>query len=248
MFMFKRIPTRIKLLDEIIQGGFPENSVNLVMGAPGTGKSILALQIAYNSAKNKTPAVFVNTSITKTEQDIIEQAELFGWDLGNKNFKLLCADPHKSITLDAIGGIIRKNNAKILVIDSISEIVESPSFIGTAITLLDKSYYPGTAMEIIYRDSVSRLFRFLKELGVTSIITSEQPSGTREAWVGIIEYLANSLIRLSSFGPSGEIARSLQVVKMQKTKISTFPHPIEVTNRGVNVLPLEKGFDIRAIA
>ena len=75
----KRTQTGIKGFDSIINGGLPKNSISLVLGAPGTGKSIFAMDFAYKGA-SKFNETSVYISFEQPMHDIKEQAAQFSWD------------------------------------------------------------------------------------------------------------------------------------------------------------------------
>src|SRR5688500_12120393 len=71
----KRLPTGIKGLDQVLSGGFPENSINVIMGSPGAGKSILAEQLVFANATRERPAVYFTTFSEPLEKFILNSQE-----------------------------------------------------------------------------------------------------------------------------------------------------------------------------
>src|SRR5262245_12862632 len=59
--MIEKIPTGCPGLDEILYGGLPANSISVLMGAPGTGKTILAEHMAFKNASLETPVLYLTT-------------------------------------------------------------------------------------------------------------------------------------------------------------------------------------------
>ena len=81
--MLKTVKTGIPGLDELISGGFPEGRVNLLVGGPGTGKTILASQFLYNGlTKFNENGIYVSLDESRTH--FFEEMQTFGW-----NFKQL---------------------------------------------------------------------------------------------------------------------------------------------------------------
>ena len=64
--MVEKIPTGSAGLDEVLHGGIPINTINVIMGAPGTGKTILAEQIAFANATPEAPAIYLTTNSSFT--------------------------------------------------------------------------------------------------------------------------------------------------------------------------------------
>jgi len=74
-----RVRTGIDGLDEMLQGGFPENHIVVVMGSFGTGKTTLALQYIIDGLKKGEPCIFI--SLEEDKDSITRNAASFGWDL-----------------------------------------------------------------------------------------------------------------------------------------------------------------------
>ena len=75
----KRISTGISGLDPLIQGGFKRNSVNLVAGGAGTGKSIFAMQFIIEGLKKNEPGIYI--TFEEKKEKVYEDMLEFGWDL-----------------------------------------------------------------------------------------------------------------------------------------------------------------------
>ena len=76
---FNRLKSGAEGIDALIGGGFPEGSVVLVAGTPGTGKTILGIQYLVEGVKKKEMGILI--SFEQEKSDIIRQAACFGWDL-----------------------------------------------------------------------------------------------------------------------------------------------------------------------
>lgn len=75
----EKVPTYIRGLDDILEGGLPKNRVTLVLGSPGTGKTNLALEFLYRGATNHEPGLFLG--FEETRDSLKQNALSFGWDL-----------------------------------------------------------------------------------------------------------------------------------------------------------------------
>ncbi|OAI09251.1 circadian clock protein KaiC [Methylomonas methanica] len=77
----KKAPTGINGLDEITGGGLPHGRTTLLVGGPGSGKTILALQfLVYGALECREPGIFV--AFEETSKSIVANAESFGWQIG----------------------------------------------------------------------------------------------------------------------------------------------------------------------
>jgi circadian clock protein KaiC len=92
----ERVPTGILELDRLIQGGLRTGKTYLVIGEPGTGKTVFALQFLVNGLMNKEKGLYV--AIDEKPADVMEQAKSLGWDLApfidSKDFLILDASAY----------------------------------------------------------------------------------------------------------------------------------------------------------
>ncbi|RME53197.1 hypothetical protein D6783_02640, partial [Candidatus Woesearchaeota archaeon] len=124
----KRVPFGIRKLDLTLEGGLPENTVTLISGAPGTGKSLLALSFLYYGITSfKEEGMFI--SFEQRKEEIVLQGERIGFSLLPKlvNSGKILINTHSinSIsknTVDKIISSIKKSNVQRVVIDSLSSI------------------------------------------------------------------------------------------------------------------------------
>src|SRR3990167_6639880 len=154
--MMNLIKSGVKGLDNILKGGFKENSNILVTGAPGTGKTILCLQFANEGIKNKEPVLFVATEEFK--EAIFEYAKTMGLNnlINNKLFMVLertdLKSQIKSLT-DPIK-LVKQHKVKRIVFDSI--------------TFFDYLYFKN---ELEYRTALMDFLHEMKSNKVTTIMT-----------------------------------------------------------------------------
>jgi KaiC/GvpD/RAD55 family RecA-like ATPase len=218
-----RVPTGIPGLDELIEGGFIPNSVVMVTGEAGTGKTIFCTQFIWNALCLGENGVYV--TLQQTPEELMDDVATFGRDfrkaqeLGQCRIVYIEPQDIKKIT-----NIILKNvkeiNAKRLAIDSITLIGE----------------YAEKPKDIRY--SFSRLFRELKKLGVTTVVTSEIEEGsTSLSKFGIEEFMTDGVIVLKcGVDVVGGKPRSLYIKKMRRTKHDLNTHPFEITERGIRII------------
>ena len=186
-----KCPTGIQGLDEITGGGLPRGRPTLVCGGAGCGKTLFSAEFLVRGAvKFNEPGVLM--SFEETDKELKANVASLGFDLGNlvRRKKILLDHVHierseiqETGEYDLEGLFIRLNNA----IDSI----------GAKRILLDtpEALFAGLPNEAILRAELRRLFRWLKDKGVTAVITAERGREqlTRH---GLEEYVSDCVILL----------------------------------------------------
>jgi len=227
-----RVPTGIAGLDSLIQGGFPLGSVNLVAGPAGSGKSLLALQFAYQGASAfDEPSAFL--ALEETRDSVERVAALFGMDLkrmeASGKFVLVdlgairAGSPREQLTVglreleDFLRSCIASTNVRRVVVDSIS-----------AVGLRYRSLQE-------LREEMFAFTRFLRDSKVTSLLVTESPEGGRLTRFGVEQFLADSFLHLALDEVKGELRRTLTVRKMRLTRHDTGRHPVHITTEGIVV-------------
>ena len=227
---FERIPSGIPGLDKLIEGGFIKGSTNLVSGGAGTGKSIFCVQYIMEGLRRGETCMFI--TLEQKPEDLIGDVVRFGWDLEkyikDKKFILEYQDPFQMTDITSpLLDKIKEHNVSRVVIDS---------------TAVFGMYYKD-AFEV--RKQLFKLLSGLKEIGVTSVLTSELPENSKTlARFGVEEFIVDGLILLKSLGLTGEIARSLRVVKMRRTEHDEDIYSIDITSKGIKILPIRRGIKI----
>lgn len=228
-----RLQTGISGFDELIPGGIPRDSIVLVVGGPGSGKSIFSMQFLFNGAtKFNEPGAYV--SFEEQEKSVRETSKLFGWDIDDleeKNLlKVVWRDPYEVKSFaKAMGGqiyyLLKEYGIKRIVFDSI-----------TYFTLTEVDRFK-------LRKEISELSRRLKSLGVTSFFIAEVPEGEAEAGrYGMEEFVADGIIYLHNFLVGDTRVRAVEVLKLRKSSHDTFLHPFKITRSGIEVYPHERVF------
>jgi circadian clock protein KaiC len=228
-----KAPTGIQGLDEITQGGFPRGRPTLVCGSAGAGKTLLAMEFLVRGATEyDEPGVFM--AFEETAPELTQNVRSLGFDL------------------DELA------NEKKLVIDFVrierSEIDETGDYdleglfirLGAAIDAIDakrvvldtiENLFAGLQNEGILRAELRRLFRWLKDKGVTAVITAERGEGalTRH---GLEEYVSDCVILLDHRVTDQVSTRRLRVVKYRGTAHGTNEYPFLIDEDGFSVLPV----------
>jgi len=225
--------TGISGLDEITDGGLPKNRPTLICGAAGCGKTLFSIEfIVHGALKFNEPGVFMAFE-EKAEELAINVASL-GYDLQKLQDEKMVRLDHVHIERSEIeetgeydldGLFIRLGHA----IDSI----------GAKRVVLDtiENLFSGLHNEGIIRAELRRLFTWLKEKKVTTIITGEKGDGmlTRH---GLEEYVSDCVILLDHRVSNKISTRLLRVVKYRGSVHGTNEYPFLIDEDGVSVLPV----------
>jgi len=217
----KRIPSGIPGLDKLIEGGFIENSVTLITGATGTGKTIFCSQFLWHGLKMREPCIYL--SLEEEPDEIKKDMLHFGWDFEKFEkkgiFKIMFFEPiemtdFSSILLEQIKQI----NAKRLVIDPVSIF---GLYIKDIATVRKKLY---------------RIINSIKNAKCTTLMTSEILEDSKAlSRFGVEEFVVDGVIVLNYFGLGEEFNRSLQIRKMRRTDHGKDVYPFEITKKGIVV-------------
>lgn len=231
--LFTKCPTGIQGLDEITYGGLPKGRTALVCGSAGCGKTLLAMQFLVKGAVDyQEPGVFM--SFEETESELAENFASLGLDLSDlENRKMLAID-HVFFDKDEItetgdydleGLFVRLNYA----IDSL----------GAKRVVLDtiEALFSGLSNASLLRSELRRLFRWLKDKGVTAIVTGEKGDGnlTRH---GIEEYVSDCVLLLDHKVLDQVSTRRLRVVKYRGSAHGTNEYPFLIDEQGISILPI----------
>jgi len=228
-----KCPTGIQGLDEITDGGLPRGRPTLVCGGAGCGKTLLAVEFLVRGAVQFSErGVFI--SFEETEEELKANVASLGFDLERlvQRKQLVLDHVHverSEITetgeYDLEGLFVRLNHA----IDSI----------GAKRIVLDtlEALFAGLPNEAILRAELRRLFRWLKDKGVTAVITAERGREqlTRH---GLEEYVSDCVILLDHRVYEQIATRHLRVVKYRGALHGTNEFPFHIGSQGISVLPI----------
>lgn len=231
--LLHKTQTGISGLDEITGGGLPTGRASLVAGDAGCGKTLLSLEFIVKGAlRYNEPGVFVAFE-EKTEELAANVASL-GFDLDQLQKSKMIKLDHVHIEKSEIeetgeydldGLFIRLGYA----IDSI----------GAKRVVLDtiENLFSGLNNQAILRAELRRLFHWLKDKGVTAIITAERGEGslTRQ---GIEEYVSDCVILLDHRVINQISTRRLRIVKYRGSVHGTNEYPFLIDEDGISVLPV----------
>ncbi len=228
-----KTPTGIIGLDEITAGGLPKGRPTLVCGSAGCGKTLLGAEFIVRGATQfNEPGVFV--AFEENEEELTKNVASLGFDLRRlvARKKLVLDHVHierseiqETGEYDLEGLFVRLGYA----IDSI----------GAKRVVLDtiEALFAGLPNEGILRAELRRLFRWLKEKGVTAVITAERGDGTLTRH-GLEEYVADCVIVLDHRVVNQISTRRLRIVKYRGSIHGTNEYPFLISQSGISVLPV----------
>jgi circadian clock protein KaiC len=228
-----KAPTGIAGLDEITGGGLPAGRPTLVCGGAGCGKTLLATEFLVRGTQQfDEPGVFM--AFEETAKDLAINVRSLGFDLEKlvAQKKLLIDHVHidrseieETGEYDLEGIFVRLGYA----IDSI----------GAKRVVLDtlEAVFTGLDNAAVLRSELRRLFRWLKDRGVTAIITAERGEGmlTRH---GLEEYVSDCVIVLDHRVNEQLSTRRLRIVKYRGSTHGTNEFPFLIDETGISVLPI----------
>ena len=227
-----KVATGIDGFDEITGGGLPEGRPTLVCGGPGCGKTLFALEFLVHAAAEGESGVFV--SFEETEEDILKNAASLGYDvpdlikrkrLSLEYIRVERSEIEETGEYDLEGLFIRLDHAlrstraRRIVLDTI------------------ESLFAGLGNVAILRAELRRLFAWLKERGITAVITGERGTDTFTRQ-GLEEYVSDCVIFLDHRVSDQISTRRLRIVKYRGSSHGTNEYPFLIDRRGIAVLPV----------
>ena len=228
-----KTPTGITGLDEITGGGIPQGRPTLVCGEAGCGKTLMSIEFIVRGATEfNEPGVFM--AFEEKADELAMNVASLGFDLDKLQAEKKIRIDHVHIDRSEIeetgeydleGLFIRLNYA----IDSI----------GAKRVVLDtlENLFSGLSNQVLLRAELRRLFHWLKDKGVTAIITGERGEGklTRQ---GLEEYVSDCVILLDHRVINQISTRRLRIVKYRGTVHGTNEYPFLIDEDGISVLPV----------
>ena len=231
----RKIRTMIEGFDDISHGGIPAGRSTLVSGTSGTGKTLFAAQFIYNGITYfDEPGVFV--TFEESPQDIIQNACSFGWDLqklvNESKLFILDASPDPegqdvvgnfdlSALIERIQYAIRKYKARRVSIDSVTAVFQQ---------------YDAAS---VVRREIFRLVARLKQMGVTTVMTTERLDEYGPvARFGVEEFVSDNVVIVRNALEGERRRRTIEILKLRGTTHMKGEYPFTITNEGINIFPL----------
>jgi KaiC/GvpD/RAD55 family RecA-like ATPase len=238
----ERVKTGINGLDTIIQGGFPKNSITLVSGPPGGGKSIFCFQFIYEGAQKQEKCLFL--TLDKKIEGLLVQAEELGFDFNpyieNGTVKFIFLNINKKLVYESMTNEILSGGYDRIVLDSITPLSEMPIYVSNTdsnkgFNFIGSEELPEEGSYPVKRVHLRYIMNALETSKSTSIVTSELPKGSNQlSRDGISEFLADGVITLS-IDPTMD-RRKMAIAKMRNTKHTLKPHDMEIGQGGIRIV------------
>ncbi|MGV8085427.1 MAG: RAD55 family ATPase [Candidatus Bilamarchaeum sp.] len=249
----KKIKTGINGLDTLVGGGIPSDSVVLLAGSPGTGKTILSLQFLVSGCKkHKEKGLYI--SFEERAEKIRDQAKQFGWDLESLEkegkIKLLTISKLSFGQIySRIDSTIKSFKPNRLVIDSLTYFTLSARNQKDMVELenarVDEIVYEDDKSQssnggwdsFVVRKIMTDLVSNLQSKNICTLMTSETSrSGEWYSRDTLSEFVCDGIIHLKSTSIGSELQRSIEIVKMRNSKIKGGVYSFDFGKNGISIL------------
>lgn len=234
--LLPKSPTGMEGLDEILNGGIPKKRCTLICGGPGTGKTLFAMQYIINGAlKYNEPAVLF--TFEESPENVKLNMASLGFDLDDLINRKKLAVEFLAIERDEIQ-VAGDYNLEGLFI----RLEHAINTVGAKRVVLDtiEALFSILTDPFILRSELRRLFRWLNDKGVTTIVTGEigKDTLTRQ---GLEEYISDCVLLLENSVQDLTVTRRLRVVKYRGSAHEMNLFPFMISPDGVWVLPMVFG-------
>ncbi len=230
---FRRSPTGIDGLDEITGGGIPQGRPTLICGSAGCGKTLFGMEfLVAGATRFKEPGVFMSFEENADELAVNVASLHFDLKKLEKQRKLLIE--HVLLERSEIAETGEYNLEGLFV--RLGHAIDS---IGAKRVVLDtiEALFAGLDNTAVLRAELRRLFTWLKDKGVTAIITGERGDGTLTRH-GIEEYVSDCVILLDHRVTEQISTRRIRIVKYRGSSHGTSEYPFLIDRDGISVLPI----------
>ena len=228
--LLPKVATGVRGFDEISRGGLPRNRTSLVMGGPGTGKTLFALQTLGNAArKGKEPGMFV--AFEEDTREIFANGATFGWDLpALAKSALFFLDARLSPTVVQSGDF--ELSGMLAILEAKKRELGAAWIVFDGIdVLLALLQNPGAERREIYR-----LRDWLARTDLTAIITAKvDGDAATPANYGFMQFMADCVIRFDRRLEQGIAVRRLEITKYRGSDFSPGEFPLSFGLQGVEV-------------
>jgi len=228
-----KTPTGIKGLDEITHGGLPQGRATLICGSTGCGKTLLAMEFLVRGATQfNEPGVFM--CFEEKSEELQQNFLSLGFDLNELVEKNLLTIDHVHLEPSEIEEAGEYDLEGLLI-----RLGYSIDSLGAKRVVLDtiEALFSGLSNENILRSELRRLFRFLKDKGVTAIVTGEQGERAFTRF-GLEEYVADCVIFLNHTVYQQIATRRMRIVKYRGSAHGTNEYPFLIDQQGFSVMPI----------
>ena len=241
--IIERVPTGIDRLDDLLSGGFPQNSITLVSGTPGSGKTIMCYHYIQKGVMGNEKCLYLTSD--ERINNIIKQASELGFNFKEHVerglLKFLYLDIEKTNVYQEIEHEIRNKNYDRVVLDSITPISEIPLWACDGINeLIPSDGIKHTTRIPLDSDTATRIhikkiMGILNKTSCTALVTSEIEEGSRKlSRDSISEFLVDGIILMDL--DMAMDRRKLMIRKMRATDHSLKPQNITIKEGGIQFI------------
>lgn len=228
-----KTPTGIAGIDEITSGGLPRGRPTLVCGTAGCGKTLLAIEFLVRGATQfDEPGVFV--AFEETADELRDNVRSLGFDLDRMVKRKQLLVDHVRVERREIEETGEYNLDGLFI--RIAHAIETVKARRVVLDTIE-ALFSGFSDDAILRAELRRLFGWLKDQGVTAVITGERGDRhlTRR---GLEEYVSDCVIVLDQRIHEQISTRRLRIVKYRGTAHGTNEYPFLIDEQGMSVLPI----------
>ena len=222
-----RLPTGIEEFDRLIEGGFPRGDMVLLVGDPGSGKTIFGSQFLYHGiSKLDEPGIYV--SFAENHEAFLRNMKKINLyfkkyeEEGTFRFMDFVTAKEESVG-DSLARVLAHAtslNAKRVVIDSFSALAQG--------------FSEKIDARIVLHTILGKIARMRK---VTVLLICEKPFGSESLGGGMEEFVADGVVLLRCSTEKGWLERTLQVLKMRGTQVKGLQHSFNIDDHGIRVWP-----------
>ncbi|PUA31195.1 MAG: KaiC domain-containing protein [Candidatus Terraquivivens tikiterensis] len=219
----KRLRTGVEGIDELLEGGIPEEFLVAVTGEPGCGKTIFSIHFINQGVIEGDKCIYVTTE--ESRESIVKQAAQFGMDFSG------AIAEGKLIVIDALMGKDDRWSLQGLDLEAlVGKIIEAKKELGygrarVAIDSLSAFWLDKPAMARRYSYFVKKV---LSKWNFTILAVSQYAITTAESFGWGIEHIADGIIRFRRLLKGGELRRFVIVEKMRQTNHSRYLHEVDI--------------------
>ncbi|MBV9876955.1 MAG: circadian clock protein KaiC [Verrucomicrobia bacterium] len=231
--LLEKVPTGINGFDEITGGGLPVGRPTLVCGSAGCGKSLFALEFLVRGAtQHGEPGVLL--TFEESAEDIRKNVASLGFDID-----ALVAKKKLIIDFVRLERSEIEEHGEYDLEGLFIRLAHSIATVGAKRVVLDtiEALFAGLSNEGILRSELRRLFGWLKERGMTTVITGER-AGDPLTRQGLEEFISDCVILLDHRVVGQISTRRLRVVKYRGSTHGTNEYPFLIDEHGISILPI----------
>jgi len=238
----EKVPTGIRGLDEILNGGVPAGALTLLAGGPGTGKTMMGMEFLVHGAEKGQPGIML--SFEERAESLRRYASGLGWDLPALEERGLLRLISARIRPDSMVSGDFDLGAVMAILQQAADELEARRILIDApdalLRLLDD-----TARE---RAELYALHEWLLDSGAAAMMTAKAHDGDDGSSYGFLDYMAECVIHLDQRVRDQVTTRRVRVVKYRGSSHGGNEYPFGITDRGLRIIPVtETSLEHRAL-